>query len=279
VSGAGFAKLFSSIVTSSVWVEDHATVRVWVAMLATCDAEGIVEGSIPGFANLARVSIEEMERAVERLSSPDPHSRTPDYEGRRIEPFPGGWRILNHATYRQRGQGKEGSRAPYFRAYRKRQKEAAERSEKVLRNVARNKVSASASVSEKDEDAARFVAVFNQTFGRRVGLTPKLGRDFATREGEGYAVDLLVALPLLVDAQGLPDDLRAKLQPAWLLRNGERGYTTRDGERHPGKRWIEDALGRADETRLWPRHVEIASQAGCLEELRRLGCRIAEGES
>ena len=115
---AGFAKLYASIVTSSVWCENHATVRVWIAMLAMADADGMVEGSVPGFANLARVSQDEMRAAIDKLSAPDPDSRTPDYEGRRIEAIPGGWLILNHGKYRQQAQAKEGSRAPYFRDYR-----------------------------------------------------------------------------------------------------------------------------------------------------------------
>jgi len=115
---AGFSKLFSSIVTSSIWCEDHTTVRVWVAMLAMADARGMVEGSIPGFANLARVSLPEMRHAVEKLSAADPDSRTPDHEGRRIETAPGGWRILNYLAYRERCQAKDGSRASYMREYR-----------------------------------------------------------------------------------------------------------------------------------------------------------------
>lgn len=119
---AGWAKLFGSIVTSSIWMEDDATLRVWIAMLATCDQDGIVEGSLPGFANLAHVSIEQMKAAVEKLAAPDPFSRTPDHEGRRIEVIEGGWLILNYGKYRQQAQAKEGSRAPYYRTYRARKR-------------------------------------------------------------------------------------------------------------------------------------------------------------
>jgi hypothetical protein len=119
---AGWAKLFGSIVTSSVWTEDDATLRVWIAMLATADSEGIVEGSVPGFASLARVSVEQMENALEKLTAPDPYSRTPDHEGRRLEVVEGGWLILNYAKYRQQAQAKEGSRAPYYRSYRTRKR-------------------------------------------------------------------------------------------------------------------------------------------------------------
>jgi hypothetical protein len=116
---AGFTKLFSSIVTSTIWCEDNATLRVWIAMLAMSDAHGRVEGAIPGFANLARVSIEEMRQAVKILSSPDPDSRTPENEGRRIVVVDGGWWILNYKKFRESRQDQDGSRAAYMREYRK----------------------------------------------------------------------------------------------------------------------------------------------------------------
>ena len=121
----GFTKLFSSITESSVWSEPHFVVRVWIGMLARSDAEGIVEGSVPGFAHLCHVSVEEMREAIRVLSEPDPDSRTKDNEGRRIEPFDGGWRILNYLKYRKQAQAKEGSRAPYYREYRAKQRAAA----------------------------------------------------------------------------------------------------------------------------------------------------------
>lgn len=121
---AGWTKLFGSIVTSSIWCEDNATRLVWIAMLATCDAEGIVEGSAPGFANLCRVTLSEFRAALSILTNPDPDSRTSDYEGRRIEEVAGGWRILNYAAYRERGQAKDGSRAPYMKNRRKAAREA-----------------------------------------------------------------------------------------------------------------------------------------------------------
>lgn len=115
---AGYSKLFSGIVTSSIWCEDDKTFKTFIAMLAMCDARGHVDGSIPGFARLVGCSIAEMEHAIERLSSPDPYSRTPDNDGRRIVAEPGGWLILNYASYREKGQAKDGSRAEYFRNYR-----------------------------------------------------------------------------------------------------------------------------------------------------------------
>jgi hypothetical protein len=98
----GFTKLFSSIVTSTIWQEDDTTRIVWITLLALADAQGRVEGSVPGLAHIAHVGLPECEHALERLSSPDPYSRTRDFEGRRIEAIDGGWRILNYTKYRER---------------------------------------------------------------------------------------------------------------------------------------------------------------------------------
>jgi hypothetical protein len=121
---AGFTKLFSTITESSIWSKPHYVVRIWIGMLARCDADGIVEASIPGFAHVCHVSVEEMKEAIRDFSEPDLDSRTKDNEGRRIEAFDGGWRILNYAKYREQAQAKEGSRAPYYRDYRRKQREA-----------------------------------------------------------------------------------------------------------------------------------------------------------
>ena len=76
-------------------------------MLAMADRKGRVYAAIPGLANTARVTIEECEQALARFMSPDKYSRTEDFEGRRIEPIDGGWRLLNHAKYREMRDAEE----------------------------------------------------------------------------------------------------------------------------------------------------------------------------
>ena len=115
---AGYAKVFDSLLTSSLWCHEHYVIRIWIAMLARCNQQGVVEGSIPGFASLCRVTREELEHTLEVLLAPDPDSRTPDHDGRRLEVVPGGWRILNYKAYRAKGQEKEGSKAPFMRTLR-----------------------------------------------------------------------------------------------------------------------------------------------------------------
>ncbi len=73
---------------------------VWITMMAMSDKDGKVEGSVPGLAKRAGVSIEECEEALTKFRSPDKYSRTQDNEGRRISDADGGWVLLNHAKYR-----------------------------------------------------------------------------------------------------------------------------------------------------------------------------------
>ena len=144
---AGYSKLFSGIVTSSIWCEDDKTFKTFIAMLALTDARGHVDGSIPGFARLVGCSIPEMEHAIDRLSSQDPYSRTPDNDGRRIVAEPGGWLILNYASYREKGQSRDGSRAEYMRRYRAgvtRNSSRVTRNSSVLHDTAPASASASA---------------------------------------------------------------------------------------------------------------------------------------
>jgi hypothetical protein len=46
--------------------------------------------------------VEIVEKALNKFLAPDKYSRTPDFEGRRIEKIEGGWRLLNHGKYREK---------------------------------------------------------------------------------------------------------------------------------------------------------------------------------
>jgi len=94
-----YTKLFSSITESTVWGESYATRIVWIAMLAMADARGNVYGSVPGLARRANVTLSEAQEALAAFYAPDPHSRTKDSDGRRVEEIDGGWRLVNHAKY------------------------------------------------------------------------------------------------------------------------------------------------------------------------------------
>lgn len=125
---AGFTKLHGTILDSSVWQEDDATLRVWVYFLAKKDRDGYVAATIPGIAGACHKSIEVVEEAIAKFEAPDPYSRTPDYEGRRIERVEGGWLVLNHRFYRDAQSPQQRAVAERVRKHRaaKRQRETDE---------------------------------------------------------------------------------------------------------------------------------------------------------
>jgi hypothetical protein len=99
-----FAKLSSEITKSSLWDEDDHVVRVFIAFLAEKDMDGFVRGTRKTMRRTANVHDdpdgEKYDKAIQVLESPDPNSRTKDFEGRRIEPVDGGWIVLNHEQYK-----------------------------------------------------------------------------------------------------------------------------------------------------------------------------------
>lgn len=70
-------------------------------MLALADRNGYVGASVPGLAHAAGVSISDVEAALKKFLSPDPHSRSKEFEGRRIEEADRGWNLLNYARFRE----------------------------------------------------------------------------------------------------------------------------------------------------------------------------------
>lgn len=115
MSMAGYTKLFNSILASTIWRAPDKTRIVWITMLAMADKDGIVEGSIPGLADFARVDLKDCEAALLELSTPDEYSRSSEHDGRRIEAIDGvGWRLLNHGKYREKMS--EDERREYNRA-------------------------------------------------------------------------------------------------------------------------------------------------------------------
>lgn len=141
----GFTKLHSTIINSSVWDEPDSVRIVWITLLAMSDALGFVESSLGGLAHQARKSREDTTEALTRLESPDPDSKNPDHDGRRIKRVEGGWMILNYVLYRERA---ELSDDPEAAATRERVRKHRERKRQERYNALHPVTPASASVSD-----------------------------------------------------------------------------------------------------------------------------------
>jgi hypothetical protein len=133
-SMSGYTKLFNSILASTVWQAGKETKILWITLLAMADKDGTAEASIPGLARIAGLSVEETERGLTELSSPDRFSRTTDHEGRRIEAIDGGWKILNHPKYREKYSADERREYKRVKAAEYRARDRGQRVESVSTN-------------------------------------------------------------------------------------------------------------------------------------------------
>jgi hypothetical protein len=122
-----------------------------------------------------------------------------------------------------------------------------------------------------------FGAGFNEAFNRRLKvIPPDVRAKWEKRLRDGWKPWQLVALPILVDAQGLTLGMRKSLQAEMLLRDGSRARTQRDGTTSGATDWASRAFSRVDQTHLQPKHVALATRFGVLEHLLKLNVIIDE---
>ncbi|KKM77191.1 hypothetical protein LCGC14_1372540 [marine sediment metagenome] len=95
-----FAKIYATILDSSIWAEDHPTVRLWFTMLLMSDSTGYIEAAVPGLAGRAHITLPECEAALEKFQSPDLYSKDQEDDGRRVKKVDRGWQLLNYQRYR-----------------------------------------------------------------------------------------------------------------------------------------------------------------------------------
>ncbi len=115
-----FVKLDRGLLSSSLWIEgDAEAVRVWIYLLLSADAHGLVTETLPAIAFGCKLPVDRAAAILDQFAQPDPHSRTPVAEGRRVviyrEPE---WSvdIVNYLRYRQ----KDHTAAERVRRYRQR---------------------------------------------------------------------------------------------------------------------------------------------------------------
>jgi len=118
-----YAKIFAQIFDSSI-SQDYLTRLVFMDLLVLADEHGVVDITTEAISRRTNVPIEIVSESIAKLSQPDPKSRTPDEEGRRIILLDAhrdwGWQIVNYPSYRQMRNNKE--RTAYFREYKRKKR-------------------------------------------------------------------------------------------------------------------------------------------------------------
>lgn len=118
-----YVKMFKSIFDGSLYGQFEPTV-VFMAMLVIAEREGIVDMTPKAIAARCGYPLDIVERGIAELEKPDPSSRTPDEDGRRImrleESRDWGWRITNYEKYEKIRSAEE--RREYFRMKKREQR-------------------------------------------------------------------------------------------------------------------------------------------------------------
>jgi hypothetical protein len=99
-----FTKIFSRIFDSSIAEDPHIR-HMFMDLLVLADQDGIVDMTPGAIAARTRLPKDDVQRWIEALEAPDPESRSPEEDGRRLiklDPSrPWGWRIVNFRRYRE----------------------------------------------------------------------------------------------------------------------------------------------------------------------------------
>lgn len=97
-----YGKIFDSIYEGTLYGQWEALVTMQ-QLIVLCDADGIVDMTPQAIAARTSIPLRIIKKGLAILEAPDPHSRTPDQEGKRIELIdahrPWGWHLVNHEKY------------------------------------------------------------------------------------------------------------------------------------------------------------------------------------
>ena len=211
---AGYSKLHSSLVNSSLWTESDSVRILFITLLAMSDRDGCVYGSRLGLSRIAQVDPDSADEAFNTLMAPDDDScdklRAPENKGRRIEEIPGGFRLLNYEYYR--GLRNEDDRREQNRLAQDklRQKHRVSRSKPASAGVSRSKP-ASATVGH-----CRPLSSHAEADAEAVPpLPPKGGDGIRRRDRRKMADQRSRAITLLRSMGSAPNGLPLDVLQAW----------------------------------------------------------------
>ena len=119
-----YGKIFVQIFDGSLYGQWEALVT-FQQLIVLANKDGEVDMTPEALSARTSIPLDIIQRGLAQLAAPDPRSRTPDEQGRRIVLLDShrtwGWRITNYTTYAQIRTAEE--RRAYFRQY-KREKRA-----------------------------------------------------------------------------------------------------------------------------------------------------------
>lgn len=163
-----YGKLFESMYDGTL-VEQWEALITMQQLVILADENGVVDMTLTAISKRTNIPLKHIKRGIEILESPDPNSRTPDNEGRRIERLDDhrdwGWYLVNHAKYRDLRSGTD--RKEYMREYmrkrRSKQQSANKANSKQVLGQLANTTTTS-TTDKKDDHSANDPLSFDAVF-------------------------------------------------------------------------------------------------------------------
>lgn len=98
-----YGKLFASMYDGTLYGHWQAIVA-FQQMIVLCDSDGLIDMTPQAIAARTSIPLEIIHEGIKVLEEPDPYTRTPGEDGKRIARLddhrPWGWRIINYHVYR-----------------------------------------------------------------------------------------------------------------------------------------------------------------------------------
>lgn len=98
-----YGKIFESMYDGTLYGHWEAIVTMQ-QFIVLADADGVVDMTPQSMSARTSIPLEILTKGIAVLAAPDPHTRTPGEDGRRIVPLdahrPWGWKLVNHWKYR-----------------------------------------------------------------------------------------------------------------------------------------------------------------------------------
>jgi len=102
-----YTPVFDSIYTGTLYGK-WPTAAVWASLLPLFDRHGHLDMSYEAICGLTGWPRDLLEEGIRALMEPDPNSRNPDEDGRRLVPIdpgrPWGWKAVNHGKYAEKAR-------------------------------------------------------------------------------------------------------------------------------------------------------------------------------
>lgn len=209
-------------------------------LIILSDKDGVVDMTPEAISRRTTIPLEVIKTGLQRLSEPDPESRTPDEEGRRIaflsDSRAWGWRIVNYIKYRTIRTAED--RKQYMRNY-QRQRRAVN---KPVNKLTDGKQSQPIAVGSRQYAEAEAKAERSKTQVAALPLPPWLNAEtwtayVQTRPARARKPEALQgALKKLAAFRATGHDANEIV--ATSLANGWRGLFAPDGKRGAGRQTI-----------------------------------------